>query len=1634
MNGCDAMNYTDKLPEMRAFQKVFYLPQRYPPKKGSMVFILSDSMKTTISVIRDRINFLPGMNYKFYYIPLKYQGKLDTKRYMINDTQKRKQIYTEMSNKTNLTGIQQMTDKENRNCYVDIHRYMKIYEKVSEKYTQPAKKIKLFWVHLNQIITNPLFNNYKEKSILVPIDEKVPFTGDINELIKNPIFLCYYTMMKFPEYCENVNIDFLFYYGKWCLKWNPSHTKTLEKEVRLKAFAIFKQEMTKLLRNVNITPDTIFNDEKTEKEEENLEVKGAIAATVQHFTGGNDDEPITSIDEPSTPKKTERQKSIEKKVNDITDKVIKDQKVKPPVEGEISSKTAKQIAAEEEIEKDKQLIDDIYRELEQNRAPKSAASSKRDELIREKQKEVKVKDMTVEDLRRIKASDINIPTNDVTKSLHSTNKNMDTVRFRNFDKVYNDKVMQKDITSAFMSLNDKSLPLYVLKIDVKDTSDELNYKETWTVTLEDTLRQRHTLTVDIPKFVDGSFMYLGGNKKLILKQNFFIPVVKIDEDTVEIVTNENKMTLTRNGTKTTTSANKLYKLLEKDENAQKYFSKGNAYVLNGEYITNVEYDEFSKMFVKFKTQNCTLFFSQSEAETYMQKNQIKNRTNEEKMFIGVENGKPIYVDYNTQKTDKGDQIIDIIIRNLPEDIQREYLSARAQKRLMYVSVTTMKKAIPIVLLLCFWEGIEQVMEKAGITYRLSASYPRDLTPDEGVLRFADCYMIYKQDLTQELLMNGFRMIDTTSHKLSDYNKQDPYAEYFRKVYGKMSIVNPLYNTYEFTIDPITKEILETLSMPTDIVNLCIYAVKLMGDKRYKKEIDQSISRVRSNEIVAAILYDAIAKNYTTYRNSNGKQKLSIPRDIVIKNLLSLKTVEDHSTLNPVLELERTHTIEQKGWRGINLEDAYTPAKRAYDKSMIGVIGPTTSPDGAVGVQRVLSVEPKITGVRGFTQQTENLNELKDINLFSPGEMLVPLGVTRDDPNRMGHAIKQSKHVVPVKKSSPVLISNGMEERCRYDLSSDFVINAEEDGEVVEYNEKLKIMVCKYKSGKCQAIDMNPKIVKNGGGGFFLSNILVTNLKVGDKFKKNDLLAWHKDFFTNNMNGGRMNIGTLIKVALMSTYNTYEDSSFITKKLSTDAETEMVFNRQVTVGKNANVDYIAKVGDEIKVGDTLIQFDTSYEDSELNKMLKAISTELKEGVLEDSRNDIKAKKSGVIEDIKIYSTVDLEELSPSLQKIVGDYYKQIDQKKKLLEKYDHDGSIVKCGVLFTDSTKKVSPNKYGVIKGQKIEDGVLFEFYIKHAEILEVGSKMAYFTGIKTVIGEILPEGYEPYSEYRPDEEVSSFIASNSILARMTPSIILTVFGNKCIIELKRHLKDIWDKNSGETRRKLMEDLIYKFFTAFDKTKTNTNYYQSLFNPMSDTQFNNYFKQLFEDEDAYLVLNIVDYENTIIIDDIERAAKVLNIPLFENVYMPHITMDKGNIVRTQIPVPVGYVHVKRTQQTVAKKNGISTSIDIRSALTGQVTGADKNGRESDMENIMLVSLGMKETLKELNGPRSDDPVMKREMLSEIAEKGYVTLDELTDDVENKTALNTVNTYLLGMHINSDLVTKGLMVKSTLKKEL
>ena len=234
------------------------------------------------------------------------------------------------------------------------------------------------------------------------------------------------------------------------------------------------------------------------------------------------------------------------------------------------------------------------------------------------------------------------------------------------------------------------------------------------------------------------------------------------------------------------------------------------------------------------------------------------------------------------------------------------------------------------------------------------------------------------------------------------------------------------------------------------------------------------------------------------------------------------------------------------------------------------------------------------------------------------------------------------------------------------------------------------------------------------------------------------------------------------------------------------------------------------------------------------------------------------------------------------------------------------------------------------------------------------------------------------------------------------------------------------------KRVKMEKLIYDVMSELDPTGANTTKYKNLFKGMSDVQFDTFFKKLFANDNDYITLDVVDYEVDLKIDQVEKAAKVLSIPLAEHIAMPYVNRDIDSPIMSKMPVFTGYVHIKRMQQVLSKKNTTSTDIGERSALTGQVTGKDKNARDSDTENFALVTLDATDNLRELLGPRADDRVMKSELYADISRKGYGNLAGLTNDVSNKATLNAVDVYLIGMGIKSDLVTDGLVLTGTLNK--
>ena len=224
----------------------------------------------------------------------------------------------------------------------------------------------------------------------------------------------------------------------------------------------------------------------------------------------------------------------------------------------------------------------------------------------------------------------------------------------------------------------------------------------------------------------------------------------------------------------------------------------------------------------------------------------------------------------------------------------------------------------------------------------------------------------------------------------------------------------------------------------------------------------------------------------------------------------------------------------------------------------------------------------------------------------------------------------------------------------------------------------------------------------------------------------------------------------------------------------------------------------------------------------------------------------------------------------------------------------------------------------------------------------------------------------------------------------------------------------------DKRKKFMDHLI-KVMNLLDPTGQNAKNYQEKFDKMTDQQFDKYVRAFFKDEKQNFYLEIVEYERDISIENIEKCSKYMNVPLLERIALPYLTNDPDNVITSPYPVPVGYIHEKRMQQTLMKKSSGSTDIKKRSVLTGQVTGEDKNARNSDLETYSLAAIKAMNALQEFMGPRADNDKAKHEMYNDIAKNGYVSLLDLDlKDPYNKSTLNTFSTYYIMQGIQTNLI--------------
>ena len=232
----------------------------------------------------------------------------------------------------------------------------------------------------------------------------------------------------------------------------------------------------------------------------------------------------------------------------------------------------------------------------------------------------------------------------------------------------------------------------------------------------------------------------------------------------------------------------------------------------------------------------------------------------------------------------------------------------------------------------------------------------------------------------------------------------------------------------------------------------------------------------------------------------------------------------------------------------------------------------------------------------------------------------------------------------------------------------------------------------------------------------------------------------------------------------------------------------------------------------------------------------------------------------------------------------------------------------------------------------------------------------------------------------------------------------------------------------QTRQKC-EKVIYDAFNALDPTGANTQYYQELFSNMSDVEFTRLISKRLP-----FRFHVAPFKNEPTMNNIfDCFNKVLHKPLIEKVKLPYLAANSDGEPVESKECLVGYLNIKRLKQMMAKKTNTAIEINKRDRKTGRLLGQDKGGIESDKEFEGAMALGLENTAIEYARVKAAAMKAKTEAYKTINVKGEVSFEDIDPEPTDSLAKNTMNVYLIGANLHSNLIDTDYYTPYTLERK-
>ena len=308
----------------------------------------------------------------------------------------------------------------------------------------------------------------------------------------------------------------------------------------------------------------------------------------------------------------------------------------------------------------------------------------------------------------------------------------------------------------------------------------------------------------------------------------------------------------------------------------------------------------------------------------------------------------------------------------------------------------------------------------------------------------------------------------------------------------------------------------------------------------------------------------------------------------------------------------------------------------------------------------------------------------------------------------------------------------------------FATAATEDGVVKQITDHG--IIVEYKDGTTKGYGLGRRF--GSAAGLTIPHSVITDMKVGQKFKEGDIICYNNNFFEKdllNPSNVVWKSGLSVKTALMESTSTLDDCSSIS------AKTAELLTTKVTKVKNVIVDFKQSIHKLVKIGTTL------HSDDILCIIEDAVSTgsslfdkESLDTLRILSAMAPQAKAKGILERIEIYYHGNKEDMSASLKDLVTTADNLLAKRNKSIGKKAFTGKV--------DENFRIDGEALAM-------DTADIRFYITGNVSSGVGDKLVFVNQMKSVIGGV----FENKITSESGVEIDAIFGAQSISARIVNS-------------------------------------------------------------------------------------------------------------------------------------------------------------------------------------------------------------------------------------------------------------------------